>query len=91
MLRGGGEVSRIAGWRGVGEGAYRVLVWQPERKEAWKTYRHGWEDNIKSILEIYRFEGGIMDWIDLPQDVERWQAAVKGVKKHRVPKIQEIS
>ena len=30
--------------------AYRVLVWQPERKEAWKTYRHGWEENIKMYL-----------------------------------------
>ena len=32
-----------------------------------------------------------MDWIDLPQDVERWQAAVNAVKKQRVPKIWGIS
>jgi hypothetical protein len=32
-----------------------------------------------------------MGWIDLPQDVKGWRAAVNVVKKYRVPKILGIS
>jgi len=62
--------------RGV---AYRVLVWQPEGKSLGRLI-HGWEGNIIQV------GGGFMDWIDLPQDVEMWRAAVKAVKEQRVSK-----
>jgi hypothetical protein len=40
------------------------------RKEAaWKT-GHRWEDNIKIDLQERDWR---MDWIDLPQDTERWR------------------
>jgi hypothetical protein len=34
-------------------------------------------------LQGLRFEG--MDWIDLAQDMDSWQAFVNGVMNHRVP------
>lgn len=74
-------MTRIAGRLG---GAYRVLVWQPEGKSLGRLI-HGWEDNIIQV------RGGFMDWIDLPQDVEMWRAAVNAVKEQWVPKMRGIS
>jgi hypothetical protein len=36
-----------------------------------------WEDNIKMYLR--EVEWGDMDWIDLAQDRDRWQAVVNAV------------
>ena len=44
--------------------------------------RRRWEDNIKMYLQEVGYGG--MDWIDLVQDRDRWQALVKAVKNLRV-------
>jgi hypothetical protein len=45
--------------------------------------RRGWEDSIKMALQEVGCEG--MDWIDLAQDRDRWQAIVNAVTNRRVP------
>jgi hypothetical protein len=42
--------------------------------------RHRWEDNIKWIFRKWG-----MDWIELAQDTNRWQALVNEVMNLRVP------
>jgi len=54
--------------------AYRVLVGKPERKRPLGRTRRRWEDNMKMDLQEVGFGG--MDWIDLSQDTESWQALV---------------
>jgi hypothetical protein len=49
-------------------------TWEPKRR---------WEDNIKMGFQEVGWVG--MDWIDLAQDRERWQALVNGVMNLRVP------
>jgi hypothetical protein len=39
--------------------------------------RRSWEDNIKMDLQEVRCGG--MDWIELDQDRDRWQAIVRGI------------
>jgi len=41
-----------------------------------------WEDNIKMDL---REVGGDGDWMELAQDMDRWQALVNTVMNFRVP------
>ena len=45
--------------------------------------RHRWEDNIKMGLQEVGY--GSMDWIELAQDRDRWQALVNAVMNLRVP------
>jgi len=42
-----------------------------------------WEDNSK--VDLQKTGCGGMDWIDLVQDRDRWQALVDMVMKIRVP------
>ena len=58
-------------------GMYRVLVGKPEGKRSLVRLRHRWD--------IEEVGCGGMDWIDLSQDRDRWQALVKVVMKLRVP------
>ena len=62
---------------------YRVLVGKPEGKRPLGRPRRRWEDNIKMYLQEVECEG--MDWIDLAQDRDRWQALVSAVMNLRVP------
>ena len=55
-------------------GAYRVLVGRSERKRPLGTSRQKWEDNIKMDLKEVGYED--MDWVDLAQERDRWQALV---------------
>jgi hypothetical protein len=64
-------------------GVYRALVDKPEGKKPLGRSRHRWEDNIKRDLQEVGCGG--MDWIDLAQDRERWQAFVYAVTNLRVP------
>jgi hypothetical protein len=43
--------------------------------------KHRWEDNIKMNLR----DGTCMDWIDLPQDRDKWRALVNAVMNLRFP------
>jgi hypothetical protein len=68
---------------GQGRGVYRVLVGKPEGKRPRGRPRRRWEDNIK--MDVQEVGCGGMDWIELAQDRDRWQALVNAVMKLRVP------
>jgi hypothetical protein len=68
---------------GERRGLYRVLVGKPEGKRPSGRSRHRWEDNIKTDLQEVGFGG--MDWIDVPQDRDRWRALVNAVMNLRFP------
>jgi hypothetical protein len=69
----------------VGEGrvVYRVLVGKPEGWKPLGRPRHCWEVNIK--MDLQKVGCGGMDWIELAQDRERWQALVNVVMNLQVP------
>jgi hypothetical protein len=81
--------SRRINWAGhvacMGEkrGIYRVLVGKPGGKRSLGRPRHRWEDNIKMGLQEVGCGG--MDWIELAQDRDRWQALVNVVMNIQVP------
>ena len=75
----GGHVARV----GEGRGLYRVLVGKPEEKRPLGRPRRRLEDNIKMDLQEMGF--GVMDWIELAQDMDRWLALVNGVMNLRFP------
>jgi hypothetical protein len=64
-------------------GLYRVLVGKPEGKKPLGRPRRRWEDNIKMNLQDVGY--GVMDWIDLAEDRDRWRALVNAVMNLRVP------
>jgi hypothetical protein len=62
---------------GERRGAYRALVGNPEGRRLLGRPRRRWEDNIKMNLRTVRLRG--IDWIDLAQDRDKWQAVVNAV------------
>jgi len=64
-------------------GVYRVLVGKTEGKRPLGRPRRRWEDNIK--MDLQAVGCGCMDWIELAQDRDRWQALVNAVVNIRVP------
>ena len=62
---------------------YRVLMGKPEGKRPLGRPRRRWEDNIKT--DIQEVGCGVLDWIPLAQDKDRWQALVNAVMNLRVP------
>jgi len=60
------------------------LVGKPEGKRALGRPRCRWEDNIKIDLQEVRWWGG-MDWNDLVQNRDKWQALVIVVMNPQVP------
>jgi hypothetical protein len=68
---------------------YRVLVKKPEGKRPLGRPRRRWEDNVKIYLQ--ELGCGVMDWIELAQDKDRWRALVSKVRNLRVPKMRGIS
>jgi hypothetical protein len=68
------------GWR---SGAYVILVGEPEGRRPHGRPRRRWGDNIKKDLQ--EVEGKGMDWIDLAQVRDRWQALVNVIINLRVP------
>jgi len=72
-----GHVARI----GERKDVYRVLVGKPEGNRPLGRPRHRWEDHIK--MDLQEVGCGVMDWIELAQDRDRWQALVSAVM--RVP------
>ena len=68
---------------GDGRGVYRVLVGKPEEKRPLGRPRRRWEDNIKMDFQEVGF--GVMDWIELAHDRDRWRVLVNAVMNLRVP------
>ena len=62
---------------GEGRGLYRVLVGKPAGKRPLVRPRHTWEVNIK--MDLQEAGCGGMDWIEVAQDGDRWQALVNVV------------
>jgi hypothetical protein len=56
----------------------------PEGKRPLARPRCRWEDNIK--MELQDVGCGVMDWIGLTQDRDRWRALVNAVMNIRVPR-----
>jgi hypothetical protein len=67
---------------GKSRGAYRVLVGKQKVRRQLERTKHRWEDNIKMGL---REVGWGMDWIDLGQDRDSWQAVVNVVLNLQMP------
>ncbi|KAJ4428820.1 hypothetical protein ANN_25813 [Periplaneta americana] len=61
----------------------RVLVGRPEGKRPLGRPRRRWEDNIKMDLREVGYDD--RDWINLPQDRDRWRAYVRAAMNLRVP------
>jgi hypothetical protein len=66
---------------GEDRGVHRVLVGKPEGKRPLGRPRLRWEDNIKMDHQEI---GGDRDWMELPQDRDRWRALVGTVRDFRV-------
>jgi len=62
---------------------YWVLVGKLEGKTPLGRTRCRWEDNIK--MDHLEVGCGLMDWIELAQDTNRWRALVNEVMNLRVP------
>ena len=65
-----------------GRGVHKVLVGEPEGKRPLGRPRRRWEDNIKMYLQEVGRDCG--DWMELPQDRDRWRALVSTVMNFRV-------
>jgi hypothetical protein len=74
---------------GEGRGVHRVLVGKPKGKRPLGRPRSRWEDNIKRDLQ--EVGGGCGDWMEWPQDRDRWRALVNMVMNFRVPYMRGIS
>jgi hypothetical protein len=61
---------------------YRVLIGGPDGKRPLHKHSRRWEDNIKIYLK--QLGWGDLNWIDLFQDMARWQAIVKEIMNLQV-------
>jgi hypothetical protein len=58
-------------------------VGKPEGKRPFGGPRRRWEDNIK--IDLQAVVCGVMNWIDVVQDRDRWRTLVNAVMNLRVP------
>jgi hypothetical protein len=68
---------------GEGRGVYTVLVGKPEGRRPLRKPRHRWEGNIK--MDLREVGWGCVNWMELAQDRDRWNALVSAVMNLRVP------
>jgi hypothetical protein len=68
---------------GEERGVYRVLVGKPEGKRPLGRTRRRWTDNLR--MDYQELGCGVMDWIGLAQDRDRWQAIVNAIMNLGVP------
>jgi hypothetical protein len=61
---------------------YRVLMRTPEGKRPLGRPRRRWEDWIR--MDLREIGWGIVDWIQMAQDRDRWRALVNTVMNLRV-------
>jgi hypothetical protein len=78
-MRWAGHIART----GKGRGVYRISVGNPEGKKPLWRPRRRWEDNIR--MDLQEVGNGVMEWIGLAQDRDRWWAIVNAVMNLRVP------
>ena len=78
-MRWVGLVARL----GVSRGVYRIFVGKSVGKRPLERPRRRWEDNIK--MDLQEVGCGVMDWIDLHQDRDRWRALASALKKLLFP------
>jgi hypothetical protein len=78
-MRWTGHVARIGERRGV----YRVLAGIPEEKRPLGRPRRSWEDYNK--MDLQEVGCGVMDYIELAQDRDRWRALVIAVINLQFP------
>jgi len=71
------------GTYGGQERCIRGLNGKPEGKRPLGRPWRRWEDNIK--MDHQEVGCGVMDWIELAQDRDRWRVLVKAVMNLRVP------
>jgi len=64
-------------------GVYRVLVGKPESKSLLGRSNSRWDDVNK--MDLHEVECGIMDWIEVAQNKDRFRALVYAVMKLPVP------
>ena len=67
---------------GEDRGVHRVLVGKPEGKRPLGRPRRRWENNIK--MDLQEVERGRGDWLELPEDRDRWRALAGTVRDFRV-------
>jgi hypothetical protein len=63
--------------------AYRLLVGKLEGKRPLGRPRRRWVNNIR--MDLGEVGWGVVDWIGLAKDRNRWRALVNSVLKLRVP------
>jgi hypothetical protein len=63
--------------------AYRLLVGKSEGKGPLGRPRRKWVDNIR--MDLGEVGWGVVDWIGLARDRNRWRALVNWVLNLRVP------
>jgi len=63
-------------------GGDRLLVGKPERKRPLGKPKCRWDGNIK--MDVVEIGCGVMGWIELAQDRDRWRARVNAVMNLRV-------
>jgi CRISPR/Cas system-associated protein Cas7 (RAMP superfamily) len=68
---------------GERKGVYWVLVGKPEGKRPLGRPRCRWGNIMK--MDLQEVGCGVVDWVELAQDRERWQALLTAVMNLRVP------